>query len=171
VPDEEQAAESQACEQPLGRMRIAIVEDNADIRDTLGELLALEGHEVFLAGDGPSGLRVILENKPDVALLDLGLPRMDGYELARTVRSSCGSEVKLVALTGYGRDEDRAKSRQAGFNHHLVKPVEETVLARLLAEIEAAKGGPAGPQPSVIEVRSENEVRLRTPIGSGNNDN
>jgi two-component system CheB/CheR fusion protein len=122
-----------------GRLRIALVEDNEDIRETLEALLTLDGHQVVTAPDGPTGQRVILEHHPDVALLDLGLPGMDGYELARGVRAACGPSIFLVALTGYGRDEDRRTAAEAGFDHHLVKPVEETQLARLLADVSAAK--------------------------------
>jgi two-component system CheB/CheR fusion protein len=133
------AAESASDGHPTGRLRIALVEDNADVRETLESLLAYDGHEVFTAADGPSGLRVVLERQPDVALLDVGLPRMDGYELARNIRASCGDRIRLVALTGYGREEDRKAAAEAGFHHHLVKPVEESKLSRLLADVEAAR--------------------------------
>jgi two-component system CheB/CheR fusion protein len=148
---------------PTGRLKIAIVEDNADIRETLEALLTWDGHEVLTAEDGPTGLRVILEGRPDVAFLDLGLPRMDGYELARTIRSSCGPELPLVALTGYGRDEDRKRASDAGFNHHLVKPVEEAILSQLLAEVEATKRRGDGPRAPMVEPAGviDSELQLR----------
>jgi CheY-like chemotaxis protein len=118
-----------------GRLKIALVEDNADIRDTLEDLLALDGHEVVTAGDGTTGLQLILDHCPDVALLDLGLPGLDGFELARSIRARCGDTICLVALTGYGREEDRRAAAEAGFDHHLVKPIEDEILARLLAAL------------------------------------
>jgi signal transduction histidine kinase/DNA-binding response OmpR family regulator len=114
------------------RLRVAVVEDNADIRETLRELLQLHGHEVLEAVDGPSGLELVLAETPDVALVDIGLPGMDGYAVAERVRAA-GSSVRLVALTGYGRLEDRARSGGVGFDAHLVKPVELDELTRALA--------------------------------------
>jgi two-component system CheB/CheR fusion protein len=143
---EEVPAEAPAGARPVKRLKIALVEDNADIRDTLEALLALDGHEIVTAAEGASGLRLIVERRPDVALLDLGLPGMDGFELARNIRTVCGDAICLVALTGYGREEDRQAAQAAGFDHHLVKPIEDEVLARLLADLatrktEAVSGG------------------------------
>jgi two-component system CheB/CheR fusion protein len=121
------------------RLRIALVEDNEDIRETLEALLALDGHHVITAADGRRGLQLVLEQDPDIALLDLGLPGMDGYELARCIRTARGAGVFLVALTGYGREEDRQAVAQAGFDRHLVKPVEEAQLARVLSEVSARR--------------------------------
>jgi two-component system CheB/CheR fusion protein len=124
---------------PAHKLRIAIVEDNADIRETLRDLLLLEGHEVFPAEDGKDGLDLVLRERPDLALVDVGLPRLDGYEVARRIKAACGAGIRVVALTGYGRQEDRLKAVEAGFDEHFVKPVEVEALSRLLADVEARK--------------------------------
>ncbi len=100
-------------------------------------LLERAGHEVHEAVDGPSGVTAILTYRPDIALVDVGLPGLDGYEVARRVRAEEGGQtVRLVALTGYGLPEDQRRSHEAGFDGHLVKPVEPT---RLQAAISAAR--------------------------------
>lgn len=112
--------------------RLVVVDDNADIRELLTLLLEQAGHQVSTADDGPSGLARILATAPDLALIDLGLPGFDGFELARRARAA-GSHATLVALTGYGRAEDTQESLSAGFDNHLVKPVSDAQLRRLLA--------------------------------------
>ena len=104
-------------------MRIVLVEDNVDIRDTLAELLVLEGYEVEGAGDGPQGLSRILSLQPEIVLIDVGLPGFDGYELARRTRAQQGDRPVLIAMTGYGQPDDRARAFEAGFDEHVVKPV------------------------------------------------
>jgi signal transduction histidine kinase len=111
--------------------RTVIVEDNEDARQSLRVLLTLEGHEVHEAADGNAGIETILRVMPDVALVDIGLPGADGYEVARRVRAQLGDRIKLVAVTGYGLPEDRKKSADAGFDLHLVKPVDEEGLAKV----------------------------------------
>jgi len=109
--------------------RVVIVEDNADVLASLRSLLELAGHTVFDSGDGRSGLQLIIAQKPDVALIDVGLPLMDGLELARTLRSRAEARsVLLVAMSGYGTPEDIRKGLEAGFDHYLVKPVDEMKL-------------------------------------------
>ena len=104
--------------------RILIVDDNLDSAQMLAHLLRLLGNEVFVASDGLSGLDEVRSKQPDIALLDIGLPKLDGYELARQIRNdSQNKDMTLIAMTGYGRDEDRIRSDEAGFNAHLVKPV------------------------------------------------
>jgi PAS domain S-box-containing protein len=116
----------------VGR-RILVADDNRDAAESLAVLLRLEGHEVMVADDGPSALRVFDEQRPDVALLDIGMPQMDGYEVARRIRSRVGGKrVLLIALTGWGQERDRAASREAGFDHHLVKPVETEVVTQII---------------------------------------
>jgi PAS domain S-box-containing protein len=115
--------------------RILIVEDSRDSRDMLRYLLERQGHEVHEAVDGPSGVEAILRVRPDIALVDVGLPGLDGYGVARRVRAGEGGrEVRLVALTGYGLPEDHRRSQEAGFDGHLVKPVDPTRLAALIGE-------------------------------------
>jgi CheY-like chemotaxis protein len=114
--------------------RILVVDDNVDAAESLRMLLSLEGHEVQIAHDGPAALRVVQEMQPDVVLLDIGLPRMDGYEVARQLRQLPSVEkVLLVALTGYGQEDDRRRSQEAGFNAHLVKPADLDSLRSVLA--------------------------------------
>lgn len=114
--------------------RLAIVEDNAELRETLSALFAAHGYLVEQASDGPEGLDLLLDDPPPVALLDIGLPLLDGFALARAVRARWPRErVRLLALTGYGQRLDRARELEAGFDEHLVKPA-------TLAEIQAALG-------------------------------
>jgi signal transduction histidine kinase/DNA-binding response OmpR family regulator len=104
--------------------RILVVDDNIDGADSLAVLLRLGGHEVSLAHDGPTALDIAQAFHPEIVLLDIGLPGMDGYQVAKRLRSGPATrEAILVAVTGYGRDEDRQRSQEAGFDHHLVKPV------------------------------------------------
>lgn len=114
--------------------KILVVDDNMDAADSLSEALQLLGHAVQVAYDGPSALRVAQAFRPDLALLDIGLPAMDGYELGQQLRVSLSdTPLKLVALTGYGQDTDRRRTTDAGFDRHLVKPVD---FDRLQAVIE-----------------------------------
>jgi len=125
-------AEEPVAESP-GR-RIVLIEDNDDLRESLRQLLELDGHRVATSGDGAEGLDLIRSLRPDVALIDIGLPRLDGYGIARRVRSELGSASRLVALTGYGQAEDREKAARAGFDGHLTKPITGRALRRVLAE-------------------------------------
>ncbi len=119
---------------PGRRRRVLIVDDNLDARTTLARLLRRLGHETEMAGDGPSAVRTTLELRPDLVLLDIGLPGMDGYEVARRLRAEPTLEgLTLIALTGYGTEADRRQSAAAGFDAHLVKPVEPESLRQLLA--------------------------------------
>jgi len=115
-------------------LRILIVDDNQDGADTLAAVLRLTGHEVDTAYDGQEGVEAAERIQPDVVLLDIGLPRLNGYEAARRIRSQ-GRRTLLVAVTGWGQEEDRRRSRDAGFDHHLVKPLDPDELMRLLAEL------------------------------------
>jgi len=104
--------------------RILIVDDNQDAADSLGALLGIMGNEVHIAYDGAQALEMAAHLEPHVVLMDIGLPKMDGYEAARQMRNLPGMRAALiVALTGWGQGEDRRRSREAGFDHHLVKPV------------------------------------------------
>jgi signal transduction histidine kinase/DNA-binding response OmpR family regulator len=115
--------------------RVLVVDDNRDAAETLALMLELHGHQVKVAHDGRSGLKVAREYQPDVILLDIGLPHLNGYEVARSLRANGPARLPLlVAMTGYGQEEDRRKSREAGFDRHLVKPVDPELLLRLLSE-------------------------------------
>jgi PAS domain S-box-containing protein len=123
-----------------GRRRLLLVEDNPDIGETLRDLLELLGHRVDLASDGVRGVQMALALHPDAALVDIGLPGIDGYEVARRVRADPGGRnLLLVALTGYGRPEDRDRALEAGFDAHLVKPVDPDELSRLVGELAARR--------------------------------
>lgn len=125
---------------PRGPLKVLIVEDNRDARTTLRMLLSMSyGYVVYEAADGTSGVRAALELKPDAALIDLGLPDMDGHEVARRIRAALDrSSILLIALTGYGSDEDQRSTQAAGFDIHLVKPVETSALAKILDGIVRA---------------------------------
>jgi CheY-like chemotaxis protein len=123
---------------------ILIVEDNADARDALRVLLELEGHTVEAVEEGQQALEVIRLKSPDIALVDIGLPGIDGYEVARRARSHDKRRPVLIALTGYGQPEDRQRAREAGFDDVLIKPVDPTALATLLATREIPDPGSRG---------------------------
>lgn len=115
--------------------KVLIVEDNEDARQTLAALLELDGYQVTVAEDGTAGLEAIERDRPDMALIDIGLPEVDGFEVARRVRTDAKNDrILLVALTGYGQSEDKSAALDAGFDVHLVKPVNADKLARLLAD-------------------------------------
>jgi CheY-like chemotaxis protein len=136
--------------------RILVVDDNVDGARSLTLLLQMRGHEVQVAHDGLAGLEAARRDRPDVVILDIGLPKMDGYQVAREVRRLPGlARVLLLAVTGYGQEEDRERARRAGFDYHLVKPVDPDVLCQLLARpperadrsepLASAGGVPLGP--------------------------
>ncbi len=125
----------QRSERKLPPRRVLVVDDNVDAADSLAMLLRLLGQEVNVAYDGASALAQVEADPPAIAFLDLGMPKMDGYELARRLRShSALQSVVLVALTGWGQPEDRQRTKEVGFDRHLVKPVEADALHQLLAE-------------------------------------
>ncbi|HEX3126146.1 MAG TPA: ATP-binding protein [Thermoanaerobaculia bacterium] len=120
------------------RLRILVVEDNHDGRESLRDLLEIWGHEVEVAENGPDGVRQALGSQPDVALIDIGLPGLDGNEVAQRIRAALdGDRMALVAMTGYGQPEDRRRALQAGFDAYLVKPVDPGDLARTLRDVTA----------------------------------
>jgi signal transduction histidine kinase/ActR/RegA family two-component response regulator len=116
--------------------RVLLVEDNEDSRQTLAAVLAMRGHRVLEAGDGAEGLRIALAEQPDVAVVDVGLPGIDGYELARRLRAAAGNRrIGLIALTGYGQAEDKERALKAGFDMHLTKPIEPQRLLQAIANL------------------------------------
>lgn len=111
------------------------MDDNRDAADSLGILLRLEGNEVRTAHDGLAAVEAAAAFRPDAVLLDIGLPKLNGYDVARRIRAEeGGSDVVLIALTGLGQDEDRRRSAEVGINHHMTKPVDFGALLGLLAK-------------------------------------
>jgi CheY-like chemotaxis protein len=117
---------------PARPLRVLVVDDNVDSADTLGTLVTIWGHEVRLAHDGPSTLVMARSFQPEVILLDIGLPGMSGYDVARALREQGLGGRRLVALTGWSQDEDRERAREAGFDEHLAKPVNADRLRKVL---------------------------------------
>jgi CheY-like chemotaxis protein len=115
--------------------RVLVIEDNSDGRDMLVTVLRLAGHEVQAAGTGAEGVQLALQHSPAVVLLDIGLPDLNGYEVGRELRQRLGPSVRLVALTGYGQPQDRARTEEAGFDAHVVKPVDPAKLTTLLQRL------------------------------------
>ncbi len=113
-------------------MRILVVDDNRDSAESLAELLRLWGHDVEVAHDGPAAIELFGLGNPKVVLLDIGLPGMSGYEVARALRERNGDGPRLIALTGLGQEEDRRRAKDAGFDHHLTKPVDPAMLRELI---------------------------------------
>jgi CheY-like chemotaxis protein len=123
----------------IGPASVIVVEDNADAAESLMLLLELMGLQVRVAGNGNVALAEARTRRPDVMLVDIGLPGMNGYQLARAIRSDPAlAGIALVALTGYGQEDDRRQALLAGFDHHLVKPVEVDHIQRLMAELSTA---------------------------------
>jgi signal transduction histidine kinase len=119
---------------PSKPLRIVIIDDNEDIRDMAGAILQHLGHEVEVAANGADGVDLVLRHQPDVVLVDIGMPGMDGYQVARKVRSSLPSGApRLIAMTGFGQAQDRQRAFEAGFNAHLVKPTTQERLLRVLS--------------------------------------
>jgi DNA-binding response OmpR family regulator len=120
--------------------RVFVVDDNRDAADTLGMYLSLEGYDVRVAYDGDEAIEEAHQFQPEVALLDIGLPGKDGYEIARAMRSERDDDVMLIAVTGYTSEDDVARARAAGFDHHFSKPPN---LPALLQKIEKRFAGRA----------------------------
>ena len=124
-----------------GRRRVLVVDDNRDAATSLAIILGLMGNEAKTAHDGLEALEVAAAFRPDLILLDIGMPKLNGYDTARQIRQqSWGQQVTLVALTGWGQDEDRRKSQEAGFDAHMVKPIQLQDLEQLLASPSVATG-------------------------------
>jgi CheY-like chemotaxis protein len=116
------------------RRRVLVVEDGADMRQTLADLLRLEGHVVHVAATGREGIALARELRPDVVLCDIGLPDLDGYEVARALRGDAALRTtRLVALTGYAQPEDQRRAAEAGFDRHITKPPSDQDLTAALA--------------------------------------
>jgi PAS domain S-box-containing protein len=121
------------------KLRLLVVDDNKDAASSLAALLRLQGHDVRIANCGAGALETVVDFKPDLVMLDIGMPEMDGYEVSRRMRKTPGLEnTVLAALTGWGQVEDRQRSADAGFDHHLMKPPEPTALEKLLSDVKRA---------------------------------
>jgi len=130
-------------DEPAVSRRILLADDNADALESLATVLRLRGHEVYSAPNGAIALETAVRHMPEVALLDIGMPLIDGYEVARRIRAQeWGKAVTLVALTGWGQESDRRRSREAGFDTHLVKPLDLEKLTALLAHLPAQASAP-----------------------------
>lgn len=119
---------------PGEQPRVLVVDDNEDAADSLATLLGVMGYDVRVAYDGPEAIVAADEFQPAVALLDIGLPKLSGYDIARDVRGKRGTEVLLIAITGWGQEEDRRRAREAGFDHHFTKPADFDLLLELIGE-------------------------------------
>jgi signal transduction histidine kinase/CheY-like chemotaxis protein len=132
------AADADDTKQPHVRCRVLVVDDNQDSADSLAMLLRIMGHEVRTAHDGLEAISAAATFQPDVAILDIGLPKLNGYDVAKRIREQPrGKDIVLVALTGWGQEDHRRRSKDAGFDHHLTKPVEFDVLEQILAATES----------------------------------
>ena len=124
---------------PVVSRRVLIADGNRDAAESLAILLRFEGHDVVVANDGEVALRLFEAHTPDVAFLDIGMPNLNGYEVARRIRASAnGTNVLLVAVTGWGQEKDRRQTREAGFDHHLTKPVEPETVSELIQPMRRA---------------------------------
>jgi CheY-like chemotaxis protein len=129
------AADHDRKPRPAISRRVLVVDDNMDAALSLAMLFEGEGHYVCTTRDGASALEIARTFRPEIVLLDIGLPRMDGYEVAKRLREQPETrDTFLIALTGYGQEEDRRRTAQAGFNAHLTKPADPVVLLQLLAD-------------------------------------
>ena len=122
-----------------------MVDDNVDAARALEQVLALAGHRVTLAHDGPGALAAAAARPPQLVLLDIGLPGMDGYAVAAKLRAAGHDRAALVAVTGYGQDDDLRRSSAAGFDRHLVKPIDGATLREILAEVSDRLGAGSTP--------------------------
>src|SRR5690606_32680084 len=139
VPDAKRA-ELQGARSSNGKLRVLVVDDNKDAADSLHLLLESIGQDVITVYDGPAALDAVEKLHPDIVMLDLGMPKMSGYDVAERIRSLSGiRQPILAAVTGWGQETDRDKTLKAGFAHHLVKPVELETLRRLLDEAAGAR--------------------------------
>ncbi len=142
--DDSEAVRDIPQDEPASPRRILIIEDYPAVAESLRRMLHLVGHEVRVSRDGPGAMEELAAAHPDIILLDIGLPGMDGYEVARCIRRRPGSEsIVLVALTGHGQEEDRRRSAEAGFNHHLTKPVDPAALFSLISSVPRRDAAPS----------------------------
>ncbi|HMJ12994.1 MAG TPA: ATP-binding protein [Polyangiaceae bacterium] len=135
VEEGKPSAPAAVAARPSAMLRVLLVDDNTDMTEMLAAWLAACGHQTAFANDGLEALDVARRFSPDVAFVDIGLPGIDGYEVARRLRTQLQRRVVLIAMSGYGQDEDRARSHEAGFDDHLVKPVRTELILRILTQV------------------------------------
>jgi DNA-binding response OmpR family regulator len=144
APDTLEGAPAATASSGRAGCTILVVDDNRDAAESLSMFLQISGYEVHTAFDGIEGLQRFESLVPDIVLLDIGMPQLDGYELARRIRATpAGDDVLLVALTGWGQDKDRSLAQAAGFDEHMTKPVDPDVLTALLSAHGRRKVGRA----------------------------
>ena len=171
-PAKSVAASAARPRKPPDHKRVLVVDDNRDSADTMTALLLAWGHEVRTLYDGQSVISIVAEYRPDVVLLDIGLPNTNGYELARQLRQSESSRrIVLIAFTGYGQDDDRRRVREAGFDHHLLKPLEPEALEKIIDSVPAHAASTFGAhrdknvaEPALNE--KQGETSHRAPAGN-----
>ena len=152
---------------PSALRRILVVDDNVDSAESLRQLLEMLGNEVRTATDGEAGIEVAAQFRPDVVLMDIGMPKLNGYEAARRIRQHPWSRgMVLVAVTGWGQDGDRKHSANAGFDHHLVKPVELDTLTTLMSSLDSADTGVATPAPTHRSNPAGTTTQIHPPVDS-----
>ena len=140
APDTEPLARHDGPESRAVPNRILVVDDNLDAADALANLLRLEGHDVHLAHDGLAAIEAAATFRPDIVLLDIGMPKLNGYEACRRIRDRLpGKRIAMVALTGFGQEQDRHRSQDAGFDAHFVKPVDVGSLMKHIASLSFAQ--------------------------------
>ena len=123
--------------QAIDRHRVLLVEDNIDVADSMTLLLKIYGQEVTIARNGREAVEIALQDRPDLVLMDIGLPNVDGYQACRAMRNGGLTDTLIVAVTGYGQESDKRKAEEAGFDQHMTKPLESPTLMRLLASLPA----------------------------------
>lgn len=139
-PVQQAEAMSAGQARPGSGRRVLVVDDNQDAADSLGMLLVAHGESVRVAYDGEEAMQAEADFHPQIILLDIGLPKLSGYDVARRIRAARGEHVLIVAITGWGQDEDRRRARDAGFDHHFTKPVD---FDRLVAVMDREAPAPA----------------------------
>src|SRR3954471_22414092 len=128
------SAPEEPMETPSRCRRVLVADDNVDAGESLAMLLRLDGHEVELASNGSDAVELFDRMKPEIAILDIGMPGLNGYEVARRIRQKAKQDVTLIAVTGWGQEADKAPAAASGFDHHFTKPVEPAVLSALVGK-------------------------------------
>ena len=160
------AAEAAAPTQPC--LRVLVVDDNVDMAESLAMLMQAAGHVVQTAHSGTGAVSAANDYRPDVVLLDIGLPEIDGFEVAKRIRKDpLHQAMVLVALTGYGQDADRQRSREVGFDHYLVKPVDLEEVQGILAKVKA-RVSTANPVALDASAAPRDEEGVLLPASAGN---